>query len=183
MTKRYAYILAVAILTIIVLFVVYTKSQRIRDNETIPDIVRGTKLELVAEYKPLHLYIYADTTSTNEFPEYAVFEGVKPVFHRENTTSNTVLITDFENGFATLTTERDENERVLKHEVFMFDNLGAPSIHQPYNLKYIYVDDDGDGLFDKFIKFGTNVFTYTVYERSNLCWVPIRKNFSLTKQP
>jgi len=108
-------------------------------------------------------------------PDYAVFKGELPVFSRENTTSNTVITTHFENGFATLTTERDENERVLDRKVYMYDDLGTPSAHR-YNLKYIYLDNTGDGSFDKFIEFGTNVFTYKVYGQSNLSWVLIRNS-------
>src|SRR5262245_14749839 len=55
--------------------------------------IPGTRLKLVEGYEPLRIFIYADTTSTNKNPDYAVFHGDKPVILRENKSSNKVETT------------------------------------------------------------------------------------------
>jgi hypothetical protein len=125
--------------------------------------INGTNLKLVGKYQPFHLYIYADTASTNKFPDYAIFKGHEPVLLLENE-SNTVETTHFENGFSVLETKRDDNGRILKRYMNYDDDLGRQI--------YSYIDTNGDGLFDVLIKFGTNGERSSVFVRSNLCWVP-----------
>ena len=87
--ERYIYIAVATILTII-LFLTVRKESLVRlDQGFNPNIIPGTKLRLVTEYKSLRIRIFADTTSSNRFPDYAVYEGDMLVFLRQNTISNT----------------------------------------------------------------------------------------------
>ena len=139
----------------------------------IPSFVNGKRLQLVAKYEPLRIYIYADTNSTNRLPDYAVFEGYEPVFGRENEPSNGVVeFTHCENGLEVLHTERDSHERVLKRYVDMYDTRSVnPMEHKFYSPKYVYIDVDGDGLWDRFAVDNEK----EVYMRSNFCWIPLFK--------
>lgn len=136
-----------------------------------PAAIEGAKslkldnLKLVAKYKPLHLYVYVDTTSTNAMPDYLISQGSPdlPVVFRETTSSNTVETTYFENGYSVLATKRDENGQVLRRCMNYDDDLGRQI--------YSYIDMNGDGLFDVFIKYGTNGEMTAGFVRSNLCWV------------
>lgn len=138
--------------------------------------IGGTELKLVAKYDALHIYIYADTVSTNKLPDYAVFERHDPVFLRYNTLSNTIEMNHFENALGVLSTERDNDGRILSRSVHIFDDSETSLKHQFYKDKYTYIDKDGDGLFDIFIEWGTNAVSSTFFTRSNLYWVPVQKN-------
>ena len=116
-------------------------------------------LKLVAKYEPLHLYIYADTTSTNRLPDYLICEGNNDLVFRANTESNTIETTHFENGDGVLMTERNDNGKLLKRTVSYNDDLGK--------MQYTYIDNNGDGLWDFFFDETKRMY----YVRSNLCWV------------
>jgi len=122
-------------------------------------VVPGTKLRLVAKYEPLHLYIYADTASTNAHPDYLVCEGNDDVVLRENAGSNTVKTTHFEDGFGVLLTKRNEDGRILERTASYNDNSGR--------TEYTYIDKHGAGEWDVFLDHNRGLF----YTRSNLCWV------------
>ena len=115
-------------------------------------------LKLVATYEPLHLFIYADTSSTNKLPDFLVCEGNDDVVHRQNTDSNTIETTYFEKGFNVLLTRRDKNGKILERMESCDDDLGR--------MKYTYIDKHGDGLWDVFLDHTRHMF----YVRSNLCW-------------
>jgi len=117
-------------------------------------------LKLVARYEPLHLYIYADTTSTNRFPEFEIGEGRNPIYIRESK-SNKIVVRQFDKNNEVLMTEYDNDGNVLDRNVNFWDG---------YDPKFSYVDTNGDGLFDFFIN---GYKKPIVYARSNLCWVPI----------
>lgn len=143
------------------------------NNRQLAQHIGGTKLILVAAYEPMHLYIYADTNSTNRFPDYAVFEGHEPVFSRENSQSNTFVLSHFENALGIVSTERDYKERIMNRQVHAYFDSDNPSLHRLYNQKYSYIDRDGDGLFDGFIEWGTNAASTSTYSRSNYSWIRI----------
>jgi hypothetical protein len=126
-------------------------------NSAPPQFIPGTKLELVGKHGPLQIYI--DLTSTNKMPDYAVFEGNECVVLRENTVSNTIETSHFENGFNVLLTKRDKNGKILERMASYDDDLGR--------MKYTYIDKHGDGLWDCFLDHSRDIF----YVRSNLCWV------------
>jgi hypothetical protein len=115
---------------------------------------------LVAKYEPLQLYFYADTASTNKFPDLFVREGDYPVFLRQNT-SNGIVTTHFEKGKNVLETDYDNNGNILRSVVEYYNG---------YKPIFTYVDTNGDGLFDVFITGFTN---RAVFVRSNMCWVPV----------
>lgn len=116
-------------------------------------------LTLVATYKPLNLYIYADINSTNRLPSYLVCEGNDDLVYRANTESNTFEITHFEYGHQVLLTRRDKGGTILRR-ITSFDDDSS-------NVHYTYMDKNGDGLWDVFLDHGRNMF----YVRSNLCWI------------
>ena len=125
-------------------------------------------LKLVAKYEPLHLYIYADTASTNKHPDFLICEGNDDVVYRENTESNTMETTHFENGYAVLMTRRDKDGKVLRRMASYHDDSGK--------MQYTYIDRNGDGLWDVF----SDDTRGRYYVRSNLCWV---LRFQDTNQP
>lgn len=116
-------------------------------------------LKLVAKYEPLHLYIYADTATTNKRPDYLICQGNNDLIYRENTESNTIETTHFEDGRQVLLTRRDQNGKILKRTVFYIDDA--------WNLKYSYIDKNGNGLWDVFLDEHRHMY----YVRSNLCWI------------
>lgn len=116
-------------------------------------------LKLVAEYEPLHLYIYADISSTNRLADYLICEGNDDVIYRENTKSNTIETTHFENGYQALLTRRDKDGKMLRRIASYNGNSGG--------MQYTYIDNNGDGLWDVFLDHTRDMF----YVRSNLCWV------------
>jgi hypothetical protein len=173
-------VLAVTVITAIGILFLVGCEKHSTINADVEQSIGGTKLKLVGRYEPLHLYIYADTASTNKFPDYAIFEGHEAVFRRQNEPSNIVAVTHFENAVGVLTTERDSNERILKRIVRAYgDNLRDPTIHGLYLPIYEYVDMDGDGLWDRFLIYGER----KTLVRSNLCWVPIIKKSSADIPP
>ena len=116
-------------------------------------------LKLVAKYEPLHLYIYADTASTNSHPDYLICEGNDDVVSRENAGSNTIETTFFENGYQVLRTKRDQNGKMLRRMVSYNDDSGR--------VQCTYIDNSGGGLWDVFLDRNRDMF----YVQSNLCWV------------
>jgi hypothetical protein len=176
MKNKYAIFGIVAIITIGILFLTKFNKPAITSAnppEIIPGTIDGTKLKLVAKYDPLHIYIYVDTASTNKLPSYAVFQGYEPIVFRENTSSNTVETTHFENGLYVLETERDDSGRILERFAEMYDNNDLA--HQLSSPIYSYIDTNGDGLWDDFFIYGKNGERTKVLVRSNLCWVPIQQ--------
>jgi len=133
------------------------------DVEGTPKILNNT-FKLVAKYKPLHLYIYVDTTSTNKFPDYVIFQRNDPIVTSFNE-SNTVQIGLWEKNFSgNLMTTYNLNGRIL-NRVFGAGNEILT------DTNYMYFDTNADGLWDALvITDGTN--DLKSYARSNLCWVP-----------
>ena len=122
-------------------------------------------LKLVAKYKRLHLYIYADTSSTNRHPDYIIFQGNEPLVIADNK-SNTVEIIHCEKNFhGQLATTYDYKGRLLKRS---FSTLGDNSIQ----TNYLFFDNNGDGQWDFLHINGTNAESSGSFVRSNLCWVP-----------
>lgn len=115
--------------------------------------------KLVAQYEPLHLYIYVDTTSTNRSPDYLICEGSNDMVYSENIGSNKIETTYFENGYPVLLTRNDKAGRVLKRVITYSDSAGQ--------MQCTYMDNDGDGLWDTFLNYAKGEY----YVRSNLCWV------------
>ena len=123
--------------------------------------------KLVAKYDPLHLNIYirTDTATTNKFPDYIISEGDKPMYYRE-ATSNGFAITYAEKGLDVLDTYCDKNGTVLRRVMTSYyDN-------SPYH-RYVYVDKNGDGLFDMFILYGKDGQRMEELTRSNLYWMSV----------
>ncbi len=132
----------------------------------------GPNLKLVASYEPLHLYIYANTDSTNKLADFAVLERHELLFSRLNQPSNIIETSHYEEGLVVLTTWRDGNERVLKRYMDAYENREASSgKHEARSPQYVYMDSDGDGQWDRFVANSTK----EIYARSNLCWVPLPK--------
>lgn len=133
-------------------------------NREAPSTIPGFNetLTLVAKYKPAHLYIYADTASTNKHPDYVIFQGNEPLVI-ENTETNTVeVILAEKDSNGSLTTTYNSQGRVVKR---IYDTGGFGLI----TTKYLYFDTNGDGLWDGFIIDSSN--SIKSYNRSNLCWV------------
>jgi hypothetical protein len=124
--------------------------------------INGANLKLVAKYKPLHLYIYADAASTNKFPDFVIREGDYPIYMRANE-SNKVISIHAEKNLDNFRTDYDSKGNILRYEV----NLGA--------MKYAYVDTNGDGLLDFFVNYSNRMKLPTAFVRSNLCWVPMQQ--------
>lgn len=116
-------------------------------------------LPLVAKCEQLHLYLYADTTSTNEFPDLFISEGKYPLYIRQNT-SNGIVAKHFEKDKDMLETDYDKSGHMFRNVVEYYDG---------YKPKLTYIDTNGDGMFDVLIIGFKN---RTVYMRSNLCWEP-----------
>lgn len=116
-------------------------------------------LKLVAKYEPLHLYIYADTDSTNKYPDYLICEGNNDLLYRENVESNRIETTHFENGYSVLVTRRDMKGNISRRTVFYQNSSGE--------TQYTYTDTNGDGLWDFFLDYTNRMY----YVRSNLCWI------------
>jgi hypothetical protein len=128
--------------------------------------IKGTDFKLVAKYRPLHLYIYADTASTNPYQDYVIFQGNEPMILAENKSNTVEIVFDEKNFRGQLTTTYDHEGRILKRAFSQSFDLRQTS--------YFYFDTNADGLWDKFIIHGTNVGSMKAYTRSNLCWVPIQ---------
>ena len=116
-------------------------------------------LKLVAKYKPFNLYIYADTTSTNEFPDMVVRDGDNPIYMRRSE-ANHIVITHWEKYNEQLESIYDTNGNLTYRALHYYDGR---------NPKYTYVDTNGDGLFNFFIE---GYDKPSVFVRSNMCWVP-----------
>ena len=122
-------------------------------------------LKLVAKYKPLHLYVYADVGSTNQQPDYVIFERNEPLVISDNK-SNTVEIIvcekDFRGQFATT---YDYKGQILKRSFSTLNNDSTQT-------NYLYLDTNGDGQWDKLLIDEGKSGGKMAYDRSNLCWVP-----------
>jgi hypothetical protein len=135
----------------------------------LPADIEGQKyimgdLKLVAKYKPLHLYIYAETASTNKHPDYVILQRNEPLVFTDSK-SNTVEIIfcekDFHGQFATT---YDYKGQILKRSFGTFND-------DSMQTNYLYFDANGDGQWDKFLIDEKNG-SIKAYDRSNLCWVP-----------
>lgn len=122
-------------------------------------------LKLVAKYKPLHLYVYADVGSTNQHPDYVIFNRSEPLVIADNK-SNTVEIIFCEKDFRSqFETTYDYKGQILKRSFSTLNN-------DLTQTNYLYFDTNGDGQWDKLlIDEGTNGGKMA-YDRSNLCWAP-----------
>jgi hypothetical protein len=149
--------LTIAVSVAIAVLVWMGLDSRARTNAAPPQFIRGTKLELVGTHGPLQVYI--DPTSTNQIPDYALFEGNKCVVLRQSAESNTIETWHFENGLNVLLTKRDKNGKILERTVSYDDG--------PMESRRTYIDTHGDGLWDVFLDYTRNMF----YVRTNLCWV------------
>ncbi len=122
-------------------------------------------IKLVAKYKPLHLYIYADVTSTNKHPDYVIFHGNEPFVIADNK-SNTVEIIFCEKNFrGQFATTYDYNGKILKRSFGTQNN-------DSMQTNYLYFDPNGDGQWDKLVIDEGKIGNIKTYDRSNLCWVP-----------
>jgi len=122
-------------------------------------------LKLVAKYKPMHLYIYADVTSTNKHPDYIIFQRNEPLIIADNKTNTVEIIfceKDFHGQFATT---YDYKGQILKRS---FSTQNSDSMQ----TNYLYFDTNGDGQWDKYVIDGGGIGSIKAYDRSNLCWVP-----------
>jgi hypothetical protein len=127
-------------------------------------IMRGD-LKLVAKYKPLHLYIYTETASTNNHPDYIIFQGNEPLIFTDNK-SNTVETIFCEKDFrGQFSTTYDYKGQVLKRSYSTQNNDSGQT-------NYLYFDSNGDGQWDFLHIYGTNSESSRTFVRSNLCWVP-----------
>ena len=127
-------------------------------------IMRGS-LKLVAEYKPLHLYIYTETASTNNHPDYFILQGNEPLIFTDSK-SNAVEVTLCEKDFrGQLTTTYDYKGQILKRAYNTQNNDSGQT-------NYLYLDSNGDGQWDFLHISGTNSESSRTFVRSNLCWVP-----------
>lgn len=147
-------LLAIFITVIALAWMAFCQSQ---GDKQMPKSILG--LNLVAKYEPLHLYIYADTKSTNANPDYLICEGNTDLISRENMESNMIDTTYYENGIEALVIERNGNNKVLRRMVSYSDAVG--------NQIYTYVDNHDDGLWDVFLDHNNEKY----YVRSNLCWI------------
>ena len=130
-------------------------------------IMRGD-LKLVAEYKPLHLYIYTETASTNKHPDYFIFQGNEPLITAYNK-SNMVEITYCEKDFRSqLTTTYDYKGHILNRSYGTYNRDSGQT-------NYLYFDKNGDGQWDYLHTHisGTNWDSSKSFFRSNYCWVPV----------
>ena len=119
-------------------------------------------LKLVAEYKPLHLYIYADVTSTNKHPDYIIFQRNEPLVIADNV-YNTVEMIFCEKRFrGQFTTTYDYKEQILTRS---FSTYGNNSMQ----TNYLYFDTNGDGEWDFLHTFGASNEISMSFVRSNLC--------------
>jgi len=121
-------------------------------------------LKLVARYKPLNLFIYADAASTNKYPDVVVREGDDPLYMRE-TGSNRIKVVHFERYNQALVSEYDLNWNLVRRSVWFYESNSRTQ-------SFSYVDTNGDGLFDVLIKGSDNP---AILVRSNMCWVPIHE--------
>lgn len=127
-------------------------------------IMRG-ELKLVAKYKPLHLYIYTETASTNNHPDYVIFQGNEPLIFTDSKSNTVEVILCEKNFHGRLATTYDYKGQILKRS---FGTLNDHSMQ----TNYLYFDSNGDGQWDFLRIFGTNSESSRTFVRSNLCWVP-----------
>jgi prepilin-type processing-associated H-X9-DG protein len=137
------------------------------DVEGLPSIMGfNGPLKLVAKYKPLHLYIYADVASTNKHPDYLIFNRNEPLVIADNK-SNAVEVIFGEKDFrGQFTTTYDYNGQILKR------SYSTENYHSG-QTNYLYFDSNGDGEWDFLHMSGTNTESSRSFVRSNLCWVPV----------
>ncbi len=122
-------------------------------------------LKLVAKYKPLHLYIYADVASTNKHPDFIIFQRNEPLVIADNKTNTVEIILCEENFRGQFATTYDYKGQILKRS---FGTQNGDSMQ----TNYLYFDTNGDGQWDKFLMDGAENGSIKAYDRSNLCWVP-----------
>ena len=123
-------------------------------------------LKLVAKYKPLHLYIYADVTSTNKHPDYIIFQRNESLVIADNESNRVEIILCEKRNRGELTTTYDYNEQILKRSF---------SAHNPMQNDYLYFNTNGDGQWNFLHISSTNAESSRSFVRSNLCWVPIQR--------
>jgi len=126
-------------------------------------------LKLVAEYKPLHLYIYADVTSTNKHPDYVIFSRNEPLVIANNISNALEVIFCEENFRGQFTTTYDYTGHILRRSYSSTPN------HDSGLPNYLYFDHNGDGQWDHLYISGTNADSSGSFVRSNFCWVPVFK--------
>jgi hypothetical protein len=165
MKIKYEIFAVVAIAAIGIMFLAGCKTLSPAEIEGPQSIIGfNGPLKLVAKYKPLHLYIYADVTSTNKHPDYIIFYRNEPLVISDNK-SNTVEISLWEKNFqGNLLTTYNQNGQILKR-IFGTQN------NDSMQTNYLYFDTNGDGQWDKFLIDEKNG-SIKAYDRSNLCWVP-----------
>jgi hypothetical protein len=162
MKIKYEIFGVVGIAAIGMIFLAGCKTPLPADVEGQKYIMRGD-LKLVAKYKPLHLYIYTETASTNIHPDYVIFQGNEPLIFTDSK-SNTVQITLCEKDFhGQLATTYDYKGQILNRSFGTFDSI---------QTNYLYFDSNGDGQWDFLHIAGTNAESSGSFVSSNLCWVP-----------
>jgi len=127
-------------------------------------IMRGG-LKLVAKYKPLHLYIYTETDSTNNHPDYVILQGNEPLIFTDSKSNKVEVILcekDFRGQF---TTTYDYKGQILNRSYSAQNNDSGQT-------NYLYFDSNGDGQWDFLHISGTNSESSRTFVRSNLCWIP-----------
>jgi len=122
-------------------------------------------IKLVAKYKPLHLYIYADVTSTNKHHDYIVLQGNEPLVISDNKSNAVEIILCEKNFQGQLATTYDYKGQILERSFSTYNN-------DSIQTNYLYFDDNGDGQWDFLHISGTNAESSVSFVRSNLCWVP-----------
>jgi len=169
MKIKYEIFAVVAIAAIGIIFLAGCKTPLPADVEG-PQSTMGFNgtLKLVAQYKPLHLFIYADVTSTNKHPDYVIFQRNEPLVIANNVSNAVEIIFCEKNFCGQFATTYDYKRHILKRS---FSTLGSDSIQ----TNYLYFDSNGDGLWDKFVIDGKSTGSIQTYYQSNLCWVPIQQ--------
>jgi len=165
MNIKYGIVTIAFIITIGILVVIKIYKPALNGGSRQQPIAGNYKL--VAKYEPLNLFIYTYAASTNNIPDYIINEGDRPIFYRE-TTSNGFAITHDEKGLDVLVTDCDKNGKIIRRCMnSYYDNSSR--------LKYLYIDTNGDGLFDVFITYDKNGQRTKEFTQSNMLWIPVQQ--------
>ncbi len=122
------------------------------------------QMVLVAQYKPLHLEIYAYTNSSDTDSDFQIVERGRLLFSRDHEPSNIVSISHADKGMD-VRTEFDTSGRILRR--YFHSNY----TNDIYRMKYSYVDTNGDGMFQYLIAYKESGSATAAFVLSNNCWV------------
>jgi hypothetical protein len=121
----------------------------------------GTKLKLAAHHGTLKLYVAQN--SSNQFADFALFDGNQCVVLREEVENKLFETKFFENAFNVMLSKHTKDGKLIERTVS--DDGGSA------RLRFTYFDSDGDGMWDVFL----NHVNKEKYVRSNLCWVSTKR--------